>query len=192
MLQIDNTIISLDVLEKEFICDISICKGDCCVQGDSGAPLEDDEILYLEENYEKIKPYLTEKGKKAIKKHGVWFTDSEGEKVTTLINNKECAFIVFDNEIAKCGIELTHNNGDIDFLKPISCHLYPIRVKEYSDFSAVNYNTWDICASAVRFGKFKGVKVYEFLKEPLIRKFGEQWYKDLCIAAEHLRNKNEE
>jgi len=192
MLQIDNTIISLDILEKEFICDISICKGDCCVQGDSGAPLEDDEILYIKENYEKIKPYLTEKGKKAIKKHGVWFTDSEGEKVTTLINNKECAFIVFDNGIAKCGIELAHNNGDINFLKPISCHLYPIRVKEYSDFFAVNYNTWDICASAVRFGKFKGVKVYEFLKEPLIRKFGEQWYKDLCIAAEHLRNKNEE
>lgn len=192
MLQIDNTIISLDVLEKEFICDISICKGDCCVQGDSGAPLEDDEILYLEENYEKIKPYLTDKGKKVIKKHGIWFTDSEGEKVTTLINNKECAFIVFDNGIAKCGIEMAKNNGDIDFLKPISCHLYPIRVKEYSDFFAVNYNTWDICASAVRFGKFKGVKVYEFLKEPLIRKFGEEWYKDLCVAAEHLKNKNEE
>ena len=191
MLQIDNTIISLDVLEKEFICDISICKGDCCVQGDSGAPLEDDEILYLEENYEKIKPYLTEKGKKAIKKHGVWFTDAEGEKVTTLINNKECAFIVFDNGIAKCGIELAHKNGDIDFLKPISCHLYPIRVKEYSDFKAVNYNTWDICTSAVRFGKFKGVKVYQFLKEPLIRKFGEQWYKELEIAAEYLKNKNE-
>ena len=192
MLQIDNTIISLDVLEKEFICDISICKGDCCVQGDSGAPLEEDEILYLEENYEKIKPYLTDKGKKVIKKHGIWFTDSEGEKVTTLINNKECAFIVFDNGIAKCGIEMAKNNGDIDFLKPISCHLYPIRVKEYSDFFAVNYNTWDICASAVRFGKFKGVKVYEFLKEPLIRKFGEEWYKDLCVAAEHLKNKNEE
>jgi len=191
MLQIDNTIISLDILEKEFICDISICKGDCCVQGDSGAPLEEDEILYLEENYEKIKPYLTERGKKAIKKHGVWFTDSEGEKVTTLINNKECAFIVFDNGIAKCGIELAYNNNDINFLKPISCHLYPIRVKEYSDFSAVNYNTWDICASAVRFGRYKGVKVYEFLKEPLIRKFGQQWYKELEIAAEHFKNKNE-
>lgn len=191
MLQIDNTIISLDILEKEFICDVSICKGDCCIQGDSGAPLEEDEILYIEENYEKIKPYLTEKGKKSIKKHGTWFTDGEGEKVTTLINNKECAFTVYDNGIAQCGIEVAHNNGDINLLKPISCHLYPIRVKEYSDFSAVNYNTWDICASAVRFGKFKGVKVYQFLKEPLIRKFGKQWYKELEIAAEYLKNKNE-
>ena len=186
MLQIDDTIISLDILEKKFVCDISICKGECCVQGDSGAPLEDDEILIIEENYEKIKPYLIEKGIKAIKKHGVWFTDSEGEKVTTLVNNKECAFTVFEDGIAKCGIEIAHRNGDIDFLKPISCHLYPIRVKEYSDFKAINYNSWDICSSAVRNGDFLGTPVYKYLKEPLIRKFGEDWYKDLEYAAKHF------
>jgi hypothetical protein len=191
MLQIDNTIISLDVLEKEFICDLSICKGSCCVEGDSGAPLEDDEVLFLEENYKKIEPYLNQKAKKVIKKHGIWFTDIEGEKVTTLVNNKECVFVVFENGITKCGIEIAHNNGDIDFIKPISCHLYPIRVKEYSDFKAVNYNAWNICSSAVKLGRFKGVKVYEFLKEPLIRKFGYNWYKELGIAAEHLKNKNE-
>ena len=186
MLQIGDTIISFDVLEKKFVCDLSICKGDCCVQGDSGAPLSDEEILIIEDNYDKIKPYLNEKGKKVIKKHGIWFADSEGEKVTTLVNNKECAFTVFEDGLAKCGIEIAHNNGDIDFLKPISCHLYPIRVKEYSDFKAVNYNTWDICGSAVRNGNFLDVPIYKFLKEPLIRKFGQEWYKDLEYAAKHF------
>jgi hypothetical protein len=186
MLQIDNTIISLDVLEKHFVCNLESCKGNCCIDGDSGAPLSDEEIDFLETNYKKIEPYITEPCKKEILENGLYTIDSEGEKVTNLINNKDCIFVVFDGNIAKCAIEIAYNNKKIDFIKPISCHLYPIRITKYKKFTAVNYHSWDICKPALTYGKQLGVPVFKFLKEPLIRKFGTEWYKQLEIAHLNL------
>jgi len=186
MLQIDNTIISLDLFEQKFVCDISRCHGECCIAGDSGAPLSDEEIDFLEQNFAKIKPYMQQPGIDAIEENGVFWIDAEGEKVTTLVNGKECAFVQMDGKIAKCAIEMAYYDKKIDFIKPISCHLYPVRVKEFKDFTAVNYDKWDICKPAVRYGKHLGVPVFKFLKEPLIRKFGKDWYEQLEIAYRNL------
>lgn len=191
MLEIDNTIISLDVLEKKFVCDLASCNGNCCIEGDSGAPLNEDEIDYLEANFHKIKPFMTETGKQVIEENGLWWIDSQGDKVTTLINNKECAFVVMEGKIAKCAIEIANENKKIDFLKPISCHLYPIRLTEYKKFTAVNYHSWNICSPALRYGKHLGTPVFKFLKEPLVRKFGSEWYKKLEIAYQHLNKEND-
>jgi len=187
MLEIDNTIISLDIFEKQFVCDLSVCNGDCCIEGDSGAPLNEDEIDLLEENFHKIKPFMTKEGIAEIEENGLWWIDEQGDKVTTLLNNKECAFVVMEGKIAKCAIEIANENKKIDYLKPISCHLYPIRLTEYKKFTAVNYHSWDICSSAVRYGKHLGTPVFKFLKTPLIRKFGEDWYKQLEIAYEYIQ-----
>ena len=190
MLEIGNTIISLDIFEKKFVCDLSACNGGCCIEGDSGAPLNEDEIEFIEANFDKIKPFMTSKGIEVIEEEGLWWIDEQGDKVTTLINNKECAFVVMDGKIAKCAIEIANKNKKIDFLKPISCHLYPIRLTEYKKFTAINYHAWDICNAAVRYGKHLGTPVFQFLKEPLIRKFGTEWYKELEIAFEYIK-KNE-
>ncbi len=187
MIEIDNTIISLDIFEKQFVCDLSACNGSCCIEGDSGAPLNDDEIDFLEENFNKIKAFMTKKGIAEIEENGLWWIDEQGDKVTTLINNKECAFVVMEGKIAKCAIEIANKNKKIDYLKPISCHLYPIRLTEYKKFTAVNYHSWDICSSAVRYGKHLGTPVFKFLKIPLIRKFGEDWYKQLEIAYDYIQ-----
>lgn len=186
MLQIDNTIISLDLLEKKFVCDLSICNGTCCIEGDSGAPVTDNEINTYELNIEKIAPFMTKKGIDAIYENGLWWIDSEGDKVTTLLNNKECAFVVMEGKTAKCAIEIAKENKKIDFDKPISCHLYPVRLTEYKDFTAVNYHSWNICNSAVRYGEHLGTPVFKFLKTPLIQKFGENWYKQLEVAYENI------
>ena len=189
MLQIKDQIISLDILEKEFVCDIGRCKGWCCVEGDSGAPLEDEETEILFNNYEKIKPYLRQEGKDSIEKEGTWMIDNDGDKVTPLINQNECAYTIFENGIAKCGIEKAFLEQKISFQKPISCHLYPIRVTKYKDFEALNYDTWDICKVAVELGKTTGIPIYKFLKLALIRKYGKDWYEELEITAENLKNK---
>jgi hypothetical protein len=186
MLQIKDTLISLDVIEKKFCCDLSICKGVCCVQGDSGAPLTDDEIDIIEEEYENFKSYLRPEAISAIDSQGIWVIDVENDKVTPLINNKECAYVIFDGDIAKCAIEKAYFDGKTKFRKPISCHLYPVRTKQYRDFTAVNYDRWEICNPALRLGMHKGIYVYNFLEESLIRKFGEEWYSELRIAADSL------
>ncbi len=186
MLQIGNAIVSLDVIEKKFICDFVKCKGICCVEGDSGAPLDDDEKVILEEIYPKIKPYLTKEGIEEIEKQGLSVIDSDGDLVTPIIKEKECAFTVFENDLALCGIEKAFLDGKISYRKPISCSLYPIRIQKYAEFDAVNYDKWTICAPARDLGFKKGIPVYKFLKEPLIRKYGEEWYKELEYAAENL------
>jgi len=186
MLQIGNAIVSLDVIEKKFICDFGKCKGACCIEGDSGAPLDEDEKAILEEIYPQIKEYLSEKGIAEIEKQGTSVIDFEGDLVTPIINDKECVYTVFENGLALCGIEKAFLDGKISYRKPISCSLYPIRIEKYPEFDAVNYDKWSICAPARELGFKMGTPVYKFLKEPLIRKYGEDWYKELEYAAENL------
>ncbi len=184
MLQIENVIVSKDLLEKKFVCDLQSCKGLCCVEGDSGAPLEEEEIRILEEEFEAFKPFLRPEGIKAIEEQGLYTIDSDGDYVTPLVNGKECAYAVFDeNGIAGCGIEKAFLEGKTSFQKPLSCHLYPARITEYSMFTAVNYHRWDICSSACALGEKLQVPVFRFLKDALIRKFGEAWYAELEFTA---------
>jgi hypothetical protein len=189
VLHINDTIISLDVIEKKFCCKISTCKGACCVIGDSGAPLETDEVLAIEEALPNIEKLLSEKVKQYIGNVGVAVIDLDGDLVTPLNNNKECVYTLFENGIATCSIEKCWEKGECRIQKPISCHLYPIRLTKYNKFTAVNYHYWDICNPALEFGKQKGMRVFELTKEALIRKFGNEWYKQLCIAAQYVINK---
>ena len=184
MFQLGKTIVSEDIIEKDFVCNLSACKGACCVEGDAGAPLEEDESKILSEIYPKVKPFLREEGIRAIEKQGTYITTEEGELETPLIDGAECAYVFFDQKgTALCAIEEAYNKGIVNWKKPISCHLYPIRVKEYSEFSAINYNKWHICDDACTLGKELQVPVYKFVKEALIRKFGEDWYMELEKVA---------
>ena len=185
MIQIDDKLISEDLFSEEFVCNLAKCKGICCVDGDAGAPLDEDETKILDEIYPKIKSYLRPEGIQAIEEQGTYTLDFEGDLVTPLVNNAECAYVIFDEKgYTKCAIEKAYEDGIIDWQKPISCHLYPIRITEYSNFSAINYHEWDICSDACTLGKELGVKVYQFLKKPLIRKYGEEFYQTLSEAAE--------
>ena len=185
MIQIDDKLISEDLFSEEFVCNLAKCKGICCVEGDAGAPLDEDETKILDEIYPKIKPYLRPEGIQAIEEQGTYTLDLEGDLVTPLVNNAECAYVIFDEKgYTKCAIEKAYEDGVIDWQKPISCHLYPIRITEYSNFSAINYHEWDICSDACTLGKELGIKVYQFLKKPLIRKYGEDFYQTLSETAE--------
>jgi hypothetical protein len=185
MIQIDDKLISEDLFSEEFVCNLAKCKGICCVEGDAGAPLDEDETKILDEIYPKIKSYLRPEGIQAIEEQGTYTLDFEGDLVTPLVNNAECAYVIFDEKgYTKCAIEKAYEDGVIEWQKPISCHLYPIRITEYSNFSAINYHEWDICSDACTLGKELGVKVYQFLKKPLIRKYGEEFYQTLSEAAE--------
>ena len=190
MIQIDDTLISEEIISEEFVCNISKCKGQCCVSGSAGAPLEKDEIKILEKIYSKISPFLSTKGRIAIKEQGNYVIGADGDLETPLIENKECAYTVFDkNGNAQCGIEKAYNKGAIDWNKPISCHLYPIRVRNYPTFTAVNYHEWSVCDSACSLGAELKVPVYKFVKKALIRKFGKKWFKKLSLFAEESKNK---
>lgn len=180
MIIIENTLISDHIADKKFHCDLSKCKGECCIAGDAGAPLDESEIPILEELYPVYKEYMTPEGIKAIRKHGFFIKDKDGDLLTPLVKkNKYCAYILFDNDIAKCAIEKAFLEGKINFRKPISCHLYPIRIKEFRDVDAINYHDWYVCQSACELGEKVNMPVWRFLKEPLIRKYGEEWYSSL-------------
>jgi hypothetical protein len=187
MLRINDTIFSFDILEKKFKCNLPECHGNCCRYGDSGAPLSVDEVHILEDIRNKVKPYLRPEGIAAIEEKGTSVTDFENEKVTPLIGNEECVYTTKKDNIFLCGIEQAWSDGKISFRKPLSCLLFPVRIKCYSDFKAVNYEELAICSPARKAGAEEGIYVYEFLKEPLIRALGEELYKDLCIAAIELR-----
>ncbi|MDR2036696.1 MAG: DUF3109 family protein [Bacteroidales bacterium] len=186
MIQVGEAIVSLDVFEKKFVCNIPKCKGMCCVYGESGAPLEEGEVAILEQIYPKVKPYMTQEGIDVIEKGGVYVTDFDDDKVTPLVGVEDCAYACSEKGIIFCAIEKAYLNGEIDFRKPVSCHLYPIRITKYTDFEAVNYHQWNICSDALKLGEKSGTPLYVFLKEPLIRKYGEEWYDQLCIAAGYL------
>jgi hypothetical protein len=174
-----DTLISEDLLEKHFICNLEKCKGACCVEGEFGAPLTEAEITLLQAELEQIKPYLSKEGQQALDKYGVWEKDSEGDLVTTCLPSGECNFSIYDNGILGCGIEKAWKEGKTTFRKPVSCHLYPIRVSQVGDYEALNYSRWEICKPACTLGNKHQVPIYKFLKEALIRKYGENWYKEL-------------
>lgn len=190
MFQLDKTIVSEEILEKEFVCNLSACKGACCVNGDAGAPLENEELKELEEILPILKKYLRKEGLEAIRTQGAYTTNDLGEHETTLINGEDCAYVIYDEKnVALCGIEEAYNQGEITFKKPVSCHLYPIRIKQYSEFAAVNYDKWEICDDACSLGKELSVPVYKFVKQALERKFGAAWFAELDkIAKERERS----
>ena len=191
LIEIDDKVISLEIFSKKFVCDLNACKGACCIEGDSGAPITEEEVSILEEDLEKIKPFMRPEGIAAVEDTGVFYMDWDNEMVTTLVNEKECAFVFFEEKgITKCAIEQAHKAGVTDFKKPISCHLYPIRTAKFPEFEALNYNEWSICSPACTLGEALSVKVYQFLKEPLIRAYGEEFYKELEIVDAEIEKQN--
>lgn len=192
MLIIDSKVISPELFKEEFVCNLNACKGACCWEGDSGAPLETEELDVLENIYEKVKPFLRPEGIAAIEKQGVAvYVPQEHGFGTTLIDDAACAYMTYEaNGTAKCGIEKAHEAGVIDYPKPISCHLYPIRVEslDNSSFEKLEYDRWDICSAACENGAKLNVPVYKFVKGPLIRKYGADFYEQLEHMAKHLED----
>jgi len=186
MLAIGQTVISTDLITSNFSCDLDACKGACCVTGDSGAPLENDETKILEEIYPAVKCYLSKESVNTIETQGTWVIDVENEMVTPLNDGKECAYVVFENGIALCAIEKAYNDGVISFRKPISCHLYPVRIKKYKYNDAVNYDRWEICSPAIVRGNTLRTPVYQFTRDALERKYGKDWFNQLVIEARNL------
>ena len=190
MLLHENTLISEDVFEKHFICDLSKCKGACCVEGDYGAPLQEDEIKVIESELESIIPYLTEKSVQGIAAKGIWEYDKDGDVVTTCLPTGECHFAIRNSDgILGCGIEKAWNEGKCTIQKPISCHLYPIRISKVGEYDALNYNRWEICKPACKMGDKHKVTVFDFLKPALIRKYGSEWYNEVMTLWNEFRLK---
>lgn len=187
MVQVGDVIVSFDVFREKFLCDLDACKGVCCIEGDAGAPVELEEVEKLEEALPVIWNELSPEAQAVIDKQGVVYTDQEGDLVTSIVNGKDCVFTCYDERgYCYCAIEKAFREGRCNFYKPISCHLYPIRIGNCGPYKALNYNRWNICKAAVALGEKKGVAVYQFLKEPLIRRFGEDWYAELELVAEEL------
>jgi hypothetical protein len=190
IIQIDNKLISADVFEKHFICDISQCAGICCVLGDSGAPLEKKEKKILQDEYENYVSYMKPEGRQTIENEGHTIIDPDGDLVTPLINGKECAYSCFDDEgVCYCAIERAYLDGKTKFRKPVSCYLYPIRLKPFGEFTGLNYDVWSACDCARKKGKDENIPVFRFLKEPIIARFGKTFYKKMEKVYEEVYNK---
>jgi hypothetical protein len=188
MFQLGKAIVSEEIIENDFVCNLSACKGACCVDGDAGAPLTEVETNILKDIYPKVKPFLRQEGIDAIESQGVFTKTKNNEFETPLVNNADCAYVIFDEyDVALCAIEEAYNQGEVTWKKPISCHLYPVRIKEYTDFTALNYHKWQICSDACILGKELQVPIYKFVKEALIRKFGEAWYSELEMVANKMK-----
>ena len=190
MVEIEDKIISDELFEKKFVCDLQKCKGGCCVEGDSGAPLRSKEIKEIAKNLSIIKSEMSTKGLNAIKNNDFHYLDSDGDKVTKLVDGKECVFVVFDkNNIAKCSIESAYRKNKINFNKPISCHLYPVRIKKYDSFTAVNVDSWHVCKPACECGTELNVPVFKFLKDAIVRSWGLDFFKHLDSVYNEFFNK---
>ena len=176
MIVLDKILISDDLRSVHFCCDLQKCKGACCVEGDAGAPLDEEEISLLEDHLEQIKPYMLADGIETVEKTGVFDYDAEGTFVTPLVHEKECAFVYFESGIARCSIEKAYQEKKIPFPKPVSCHLYPARIKELHEGEALNYHIWNICSKALESGMKLKLPLYRFLEEALIRRYGRNWY----------------
>lgn len=184
MIIIQDTIISEHLFDINFTCHLEKCKGACCVEGDRGAPLDANDIEQIVNNLEAVKPYMTPEYIKAIDEYGFYEIDEDGEAVTTCQPTGECNFVVYDRTgTTQCAIELAHKDGKIDYKKPVSCHLYPVRIQKYKHYMAVNYSQWDICNAACSLGNELKMPVYRFVKDALIRKFGQEWYNELETHA---------
>ena len=190
MIQIDDKIISLELFTEKFICNIAKCNGICCVEGDSGAPLTEEEGEIIEKIYPKIKHLLSPEAIKTIGEEGTSVVDFEDELVTPIIHGKECVYTFFDTKGGvHCAIEMAWKQGLVNFRKPISCHLYPIRTRKLTEGEALNYDVWPICCDARQLGEKEGVPVYKFLKEPIIRKYGEAFYHEMEESEKILKEK---
>lgn len=191
MIQIEDTLISEDIFDKNFVCNIEKCKGMCCVEGDAGAPVEEEEKEILNQIYEKVKPYMTQKGIEEVQRQGVCIETQQGLE-TPLIDGRDCAYVYRDQSgAALCAIEKAYREGKTTWKKPISCHLYPIRVSQVSSYRALNYNKWNICRDACLLGEELKIPVYKFVKEALVRKFGQSWYDKLEMAKNCLDRQRE-
>lgn len=184
ILEIGGVLISSEILTEHFCCDYEKCKGICCVEGDAGAPVTLEEIACIEDVLDVVWPDLSASAQSAIDKQGVAYSDKDGDLVTNIVRGRDCVFTCYEGENCLCALERAYRNGRTQFCKPISCSLYPIREKDFGNgVIGLNYNRWVVCKDAVEKGKVMGVLVYQFLKEPLIRRFGEQWYAELCDVA---------
>ncbi len=193
MFLIQNTLVSLDVLEKEFCCDLDKCRGCCCIEGDAGAPISDEEVQEVERILPILLPDMTKDAREVVAKQGISYLDPSGERVTSIVNDKDCVFARTDhNGWCYCLIEKAYNAGKINFKKPISCHLYPIRLTKVGDYIGVEYHRWDICHCARQLGKKLHTPLYQFLREPLIRRFGHAWFDELELTANEWKKQCEQ
>lgn len=185
MLQIQDTLVSLDLAERYFCCDLEACKGQCCLDGDAGAPLAEGEADQIRNILSEIWGDLLPAAQREIEENGVSYTDIEGDEVTSLVEGSNCVFATVDeNGCWICAIERAFRQDRIKFYKPVSCHLYPVRLKKYDSFTAVNYHRWKICKAAEVLGRAKGIRAYQFLEGPLRRRFGDEWYKELSLTCD--------
>ncbi len=190
MIEIDDKIVSIDLLKEYFACDITKCKGICCVEGNAGAPLEIEEVDILEQEYDSYKEYMTEEGREAIASQGFMVIDEDGDYTTPLVDDAQCAYAYSENGITLCAIEKAWRRGETPFMKPISCHLYPIRLINFGNGGVgLNYHRWSVCRSACQNGQSLQMPVYRSLREPIVRRFGEEFYSALEAAEEMLKEK---
>lgn len=189
MFEIKDTLVSLDLAEQFFCCDLDACKGQCCIDGDAGAPVTPQEVERIKEVLPAIWDDMLPRARQEVEANGVAYIDEEGDLVTTIIDGANCAFTCYDKGgMCLCAIEKACRQGKIDFLKPASCHLYPLRLTEYAKFTAVNYHRWKICKPAEALGRKLGIRLYQFLKGPLVARFGQEWYDELALACETYLN----
>lgn len=185
MFQIQDTLVSLDVAEEFFCCDLSKCLGACCIEGDAGAPVTPDEVEKIKESLPAIEADMLPRAVEEVRRNGVAYTDEEGDLVTTLLDGRNCAFTCYGpGGVCLCALEKARREGRTSWLKPASCALYPLRLTEYPSFTAVNYHRWSICRDAVANGRRLGIRLYQFLEEPLTERFGAEWYAELKANCE--------
>ena len=188
MIEIKDTVVTLDLFREQFCCDLGACKGACCIEGDAGAPVKLEEVAQLEEAAEIVWDELSPKAQEVIKAQGVVYTDQDGDIVTSIVDNKDCVFTCYDDKgCCNCAIDKAFREGRCKFQKPISCHLYPIRLSRMGSYTAVNYHRWDVCKAATLLGKKLNLPVYKFLKEPLIKAFGQEWWDECDVVAGELK-----
>ncbi len=194
MFAVDHVLVTDDILDAPFCCNLSACLGGCCVQGESGAPLEPEERAELEAVLPAVRNYLRPEALEVIEQKGVWEELSEGQFATTCVDDAECVFVTYDGPVAKCAIQHVHDKGGIDFPKPISCHLFPVRVENHGEMDSINYEQVGLCSAARKRGRRQGLQLSDFLRAPLIRKYGKSWYmkfRDACIARREALRESE-
>lgn len=187
IIQVGDVLVSPDIITEKFCCDLDKCKGQCCVEGDAGAPLTLDEVAGIEDSLDVVWSDMSASAQAVVDKQGVAYTDRDGDLVTSIVGGKDCVFTCYENGCCLCALERAYRNGKTKFVKPISCALYPIREKRFAaGMVGLNYNRWDVCRDAVKKGRELNLPVYKFLEGPLTRRFGKEWYQELCATAEML------